>query len=1283
MRIPYFLFQICQILIFLLVQNKAQLTYKQSDRAQIMYVQALSSTLSAYDQTTATFNFPQPFQNTPKVILNVQSYYTYINFPQSYKLQVQTVTLTSVTVKVESFGTDIYELNIGILAVDYPNALVFTKSLTSGQSVVHKVDQKIQSYITFFTSFQANSCIQLEFNLDSTQQDDQSISVQASNFSCLSSLDYNILVIYYDITNFPDMPFYSYKSSIFSDNISSENYVKTNLQSPDTGFYGLKDMKIGSLLKFGIFFYPSNQSQPIQNGSYVFHTSRGSYIVYYANSQVFDLQKLQCPPDQYLYKQSCIISPYNGIYCQNNPNVCFDCDSNCLTCQNSATYCLKCLSPLYFYNNKCFNSIQPGTFCDVNYICQTCNLSSCSTCIGDANFCTSCISGYYFYNNKCTQNQPNQTYCKYSASLKYYECFPCDSKCNKCSGPFYNQCSECINQVYFYSQSCTIDQPQQTICTNYICQPCFSLCQTCSGVNQNQCLTCINNYSLNSNTNQCEISSCQDGYFPDKNLNTCLKCQLGCSKCSSYSVCSECASIKDSQGIIQTYILDTQHQSCYLNCPNGKYFDLQTRQCTSCDKSCLTCNGKTNQNCLSCINGAQVNSQGMCKCINKNVGFSSDFTQCIPCQINYCSQCFYSNTCEVCQQYALFDPKQNQCVCMSGYFYSSSYQKCIKCIQTSCQNCLSDGKTCTKCQSGFLLSKYSTCVYCNNYQYSSDGKSCDSKCPNLCEVCVNGKQCVQYSRDEPDVIPNQLCHYSCSGCSGLTKFDCLDCSSKTRLYNNISKKCECIQGYLESNQKDCAKIQQVEPFIQNMSQKINHSFYFAQSALIFFSFSPSLTYSYQLQQFIGNIYYINNKDKNSKNLFSQYTKYNLNNIYSFKKSSQSPSNEAQQNSRHLRESHVKDINDQEYLSSDIEIITLRDNQKKISEQLIIKSNLDNQSQMKDQIQIRNLQENNNNQFPIVSQQEDQLEVLMQSKFFNASIIPLLTTLTLFFLSLLIHIYQYKAKRQIKFSHILRWNSVLFMIQINSNYLLMSSFNIELQYQDTLDIIMLIIFGAFYSLLLVLITIKIYKGNYYGKSFFLINYFYSDQNIYSKYYFVLMQIKQIIICMIFSFSKTRFAYSIWSIVAIQIADIVIKFIKKPFKYLFDFYTTLLLDGIFCILMLLFGIVLNTQNESSKVSCYTIIFILLMLTTFTNIVVIIYKVTILIINRRKANKMENLKQQNYKNEQSQIKKTLNRLNLKKKSFDQLEMSFKVVKWQKNPLTKSRLSSQNYSLEQSLSS
>ncbi|KAL4512761.1 hypothetical protein ABPG72_017446 [Tetrahymena utriculariae] len=376
-----------------------------------MYVQAVTSDLVENNQITFSSNFPQPFQNIPKVILSVQGFNFGIQSSQSYRLTIQSITLTSVTIKLQSIGTLIHKLNIGILAVDYPFVDVFTNTLDSSRlNAFHQVSNIIQSYITFYTSFQATVTTHLGFQLDSTQIDSQHIQVTASNFNGVTSIDYNLLVIYYDINNFPDYPFYAFYLKIFSDNIDSNTLVQTNLQSPDTGFYGLKDLSLIAISTFSIFFYPTSSSQIIQSGNYVFYTKKNYDFVNFANSQVIDFIKLSCPLNQYLYKQNCIQAPLpNGIYCLSSPNVCYDCNSNCKTCQSSSTNCLSCQSNQYLYQNKCYSSIQDGTYC-INYICQQCALQ-CKTCLNTSDFCTSCFDYQYFYKNKCYASKPSQAFC--------------------------------------------------------------------------------------------------------------------------------------------------------------------------------------------------------------------------------------------------------------------------------------------------------------------------------------------------------------------------------------------------------------------------------------------------------------------------------------------------------------------------------------------------------------------------------------------------------------------------------------------------------------------------------------------------------------------------------------------------------------------------------------------------------------------------------------------------------------------------------------------------------
>lgn len=44
------------------------------------------------------------------------------------------------------------------------------------------------------------------------------------------------------------------------------------------------------------------------------------------------------------------------------------------------------------------------------------------------------------------------------------------------------------------------------------------------------------------------------------------------------------------------------------NCPDGTYPELSDRTCSPCHATCLTCNGKTDTDCLSCSNYLDVNS---------------------------------------------------------------------------------------------------------------------------------------------------------------------------------------------------------------------------------------------------------------------------------------------------------------------------------------------------------------------------------------------------------------------------------------------------------------------------------------------------------------------------------------------------------------------------------------------------------------------------------------------------------------------------------------------------
>lgn len=138
------------------------------------------------------------------------------------------------------------------------------------------------------------------------------------------------------------------------------------------------------------------------------------------------------------------------------------CDNNCLTCQNTATYCLSCkgLDKLRFDTNLCEAICQSGEYDSGNGFCARCDVN-CKTCSISATHCDSCgiINGIQYYkhsDNVCYSVCPNGYY---GATGLSFECTICDSACDGCSITATN-CIVCKNSTYFTkigSNQCTSD----------------------------------------------------------------------------------------------------------------------------------------------------------------------------------------------------------------------------------------------------------------------------------------------------------------------------------------------------------------------------------------------------------------------------------------------------------------------------------------------------------------------------------------------------------------------------------------------------------------------------------------------------------------------------------------------------------------------------------------------------------------------------------------------------------------------------------------------------------
>ena len=98
-------------------------------------------------------------------------------------------------------------------------------------------------------------------------------------------------------------------------------------------------------------------------------------------------------PDQgalfHLYYDNTCISTCPSNYFPLN-NICTQCDSNCLECEETSKKCLKCHAGMYLLGNTCMD-VCPATHhgIDETGTCELCE-RPCETCLGSLTHCTSC-----------------------------------------------------------------------------------------------------------------------------------------------------------------------------------------------------------------------------------------------------------------------------------------------------------------------------------------------------------------------------------------------------------------------------------------------------------------------------------------------------------------------------------------------------------------------------------------------------------------------------------------------------------------------------------------------------------------------------------------------------------------------------------------------------------------------------------------------------------------------------------------------------------------------------
>ena len=179
---------------------------------------------------------------------------------------------------------------------------------------------------------------------------------------------------------------------------------------------------------------------------------------------------------------------------------------------------------------------------------------------------------------------------------------------------------------------------------------------------------------------------------------------------------------------------------------------MSTFTCNPCNPSCLTCDGLTSLNCLTCHAGKFLSS-----------------SQCLPCD-SICKTCINSaNNCTSCPTESVIylistqTPWTCSPTCPDGYYGETSTITCVAC--SNCKTCDLSIKNCTSCDSGkFLIS-------------SQTNWTCDTNCP------------FGYYGDT-SLNTCKICDKNCETCNGSTSAHCITCKSGYYILSGICKVCD-------------------------------------------------------------------------------------------------------------------------------------------------------------------------------------------------------------------------------------------------------------------------------------------------------------------------------------------------------------------------------------------------------------------------------------------------------------------------------------------------------------
>lgn len=499
--------------------------------------------------------------------------------------------------------------------------------------------------------------------------------------------------------------------------------------------------------------------------------------------------------DEFLSGSECLKKCPDGQYGDEYTGTCRSCHPSCVTCAGPGDHeCNTCHDQFTLELGFCTSSCSDNSYTDADGHCQGCH-SSCQTCTGGgSDNCLSC--NYYNFldlpHHRCVTDCPQRFYPDYESNV----CRECDPSCKTClnSGP--EDCIECDDNTYMLlrnGQTCVETCPEGFYESAELgfkdCRQCSVECRDCHGTYLN-CISCHDGTYLFQG--RC-FSTCPSGYEEEDFTNHCILrdriCPLHCAECDDWGDCTSC----EGDGDYVEYFgecVAKEDMICEKNEFIANFGSDGSADCQPCDKSCDTCLGSANTDCVSCA-----------------VGFRFHGSRCVS-------------------------------ECVSGTYHDETLGECYECHPT-CGSCDKGSPLdCTSCLHGMHLSgpdNHGTCEFgCPEGKYPTDDGQCESCKEGACFSCnggevsdcltcklgflkiVNGsclKICPAKTYEyvlEDATVGNECraCHISCESCVGPGPRECSSCDS---LMVHLGGQClwDCDEGYYPDGEGRCQRCNEI------------------------------------------------------------------------------------------------------------------------------------------------------------------------------------------------------------------------------------------------------------------------------------------------------------------------------------------------------------------------------------------------------------------------------------------------------------------------------------------